>query len=82
MNFEESIKKVKLLKEKPCDNDMLMLYGLFKQSTIGDINTERPSFWDLVGKSKWDSWKSHQGLPKDEAKEKYIALVEKLMRHE
>lgn len=79
MNFEEASKKVKLLDEKPSDQDMLGLYGLYKQATIGNINTERPSFWDLVGKSKWDSWKSYEGLNSEEAKEKYINLVNKLM---
>jgi diazepam-binding inhibitor (GABA receptor modulator, acyl-CoA-binding protein) len=80
MNFEEASRNVKLLDEKPCDQDLLELYGLYKQSTVGDVNTERPSFWDLVGKSKWDSWKSYEGLSIDEAKDKYIELANKLMR--
>lgn len=31
----------------------LQFYGLFKQATIGDINTSRPSFFDFVGQKKW-----------------------------
>ena len=79
MNFEEALKKVKLLDETPSDADMLELYGLYKQIIIGDINTERPSFWDLVGKSKWDSWKSYEGLNREEAKKKYVNIVDRLM---
>lgn len=79
MNFEQASKNVKLLSEKPSDEDMLALYGLYKQSTVGDVNTERPSFWDFVGKAKWDSWKSYEGLSKSEAEKRYVNLVSKLM---
>lgn len=33
---------------------------------------------DLKGKAKWDAWNSKKGVSQDEAKEKYIALVESL----
>lgn len=31
----------------------LQFYGLYKQATIGDVNTSRPSFFDFVGQKKW-----------------------------
>ena len=79
MNFEEAAENVKHLSEKPSDEDMLKLYGLYKQSTIGDVNTERPSFWDMVGKAKWDSWKSYESMSFEDAKEKYVKLALKLI---
>ena len=30
----------------------LEFYGLYKQATVGDINTSRPGFFDAVGTSK------------------------------
>ena len=31
----------------------LQLYGLFKQATVGDVNTSKPWFTDPVGVAKW-----------------------------
>ena len=37
--FLDAAEKVKNLKSKPNDTEMLELYGLYKQATVGDINT-------------------------------------------
>jgi len=37
--FLEAAESVKNLKSKPNDAEMLELYGLYKQATVGDINT-------------------------------------------
>ncbi|CAM9286046.1 unnamed protein product, partial [Ectocarpus fasciculatus] len=50
----------------------LQFYGLYKQATIGDVNTSRPSFFDFVGQKKWDSWKSYGGFPKESAAMAYV----------
>lgn len=61
---------------KSVNNDMkLMFYSLYKQATVGNINTSRPGMFDMVGKAKWDSWKSMDGKPKDDAMYEYIRLV-------
>ena len=79
MNFEEASEHVKNLSNKPSDYVMLELYGLYKQATVGNVNTERPSFWDFVAKAKWDSWNSYTGISSESAKEKYVSLVQKLV---
>lgn len=38
-SFEEAVDKVKNLNETPSDNDLLELYGYYKQATVGDVNT-------------------------------------------
>ncbi len=36
------------------DNEQqLLLYALYKQSTVGDVNVERPEKTDVVGTYKW-----------------------------
>ena len=35
------------MKEKPSDEDLLEIYGLYKQATVGDINTARPGMLSL-----------------------------------
>ncbi|CAG9759503.1 unnamed protein product [Ceutorhynchus assimilis] len=77
--FNQAAEDVKNLKSKPSDSDLLELYALFKQATVGDVNTSRPGLLDLKGKAKWDAWNERKGLAQDEAKEKYIAKVQSLI---
>lgn len=37
--FEEHAVKVKKLTTSPSNEDLLILYGLYKQATIGPVNT-------------------------------------------
>uniref|UniRef100_A0A3P9B7C8 Acyl-CoA-binding protein n=1 Tax=Maylandia zebra TaxID=106582 RepID=A0A3P9B7C8_9CICH len=76
--FDKAVEEVKVLKQKPNQQEMGDLYGLYKQATVGDINTERPGFLDFTGKAKWDAWNARKGLSKEEAMAKYVALVEEL----
>ena len=41
---------------------MLKLYGLYKQATVGDVNTDRPGTFsmDFAGKAKWDAWSANK----------------------
>ncbi|XP_039907493.1 acyl-CoA-binding protein-like [Simochromis diagramma] len=76
--FDKAVEEVKVLKQKPNQQEMGDLYGLYKQATVGDINTECPGFLDFTGKAKWDAWNARKGLFKEEAMAKYVALVEEL----
>ncbi|CAM0137034.1 acyl-CoA-binding protein (ACBP)/diazepam binding inhibitor (DBI)/endozepine (EP) [Umbelopsis sp. WA50703] len=62
---------------KPSDDELLKLYGLFKQATIGDNETSKPTF-DIRGRYKWDAWTANKGKSQEEAEKEYIALVEEL----
>ena len=37
--FNAAAEQVKVLKTKPNDTELLDLYGLFKQATVGDVDT-------------------------------------------
>lgn len=37
--FEKAAKEVNELKKKPSNDELLKLYGLYKQATVGDVNT-------------------------------------------
>ncbi|RKP25835.1 acyl-CoA-binding protein-like protein [Syncephalis pseudoplumigaleata] len=56
----------------------LKLYGLFKQATVGDNDTAKPSMFNLVAKSKWEAWAANKDMSKEEAQQKYIDYVEEL----
>eukprot|EP00112_Aurelia_sp_Birch-Aquarium-sp1_P002936 Seg1328.7 transcript_id=Seg1328.7/GoldUCD/mRNA.D3Y31 product="hypothetical protein" protein_id=Seg1328.7/GoldUCD/D3Y31 len=76
--FQKAAAEVKNLVAKPTDAEMLEVYGLYKQVTVGDCNTERPGFLDFTGKSKHDAWTSKAGTSKEDAEAQYIKLVEEL----
>lgn len=67
------------MKSKPTDEELLEIYALFKQATVGDVNTDRPGLLDLKGKAKWDSWSSKKGVSQEDARVAYIAKVNELV---
>ncbi|XP_023215709.1 acyl-CoA-binding protein-like [Centruroides vittatus] len=73
--FNKAVEDSKNLKSKPIDQELLDIYALFKQATVGDCNTSRPGMLDFKGKAKWDAWNGRKGMPTDEAKEAYINRV-------
>ncbi|KAF9207113.1 hypothetical protein BGZ49_001161 [Haplosporangium sp. Z 27] len=77
--FEAAAEQAKAFTSKPSDDDLLKLYGLYKQATEGDNTTPAPGMFDLKGKYKWNAWNAHKGaLTKEQAKREYIAFVAKL----
>ena len=78
--FEDAQKRVKTRKEAPSNDELLELYSLFKQSTVGDATGSRPGMMDFVGRAKFDAWSKRKGTSKDAAMESYVTLVDRLMR--
>lgn len=52
--FNSAAERVKTLATAPSNEVLLELYALFKQATVGDVNTDRPGFMDFKGRAKWD----------------------------
>uniref|UniRef100_A0A3B3XZ48 Acyl-CoA-binding protein n=1 Tax=Poecilia mexicana TaxID=48701 RepID=A0A3B3XZ48_9TELE len=77
-SFKKAAEEVKVLRQTPDPGEMSAIYGLYKQATVGDVNTERPGIFDFTGKAKWDAWNAKKGLSKEEAMAAYVKLVEKL----
>lgn len=65
--------------KRPTDDELLKLYGLYKQATIGDNTTDKPGTFDFKGKYKWQSWKDLEGTPQEEAEKQYIEFAEELI---
>ena len=77
--FEKAIAESKTLASKPSNDTMLQLYALYKQSTVGDVNTDPPSNpFDFVSKAKYDAWATMKGNTTDKSMNDYIDLVNKL----
>merc|ERR1712154_91299 len=78
-DFQTAVDQVSNKINKTLSNEELLeVYALFKQASIGDCNTSRPGMMDFKGKAKWDAWNGKKGLGQDEAKQKYIELANQL----
>jgi diazepam-binding inhibitor (GABA receptor modulating acyl-CoA-binding protein) len=77
-NFEEAKNLTQQFTSKPSNEDLLKLYGLYKQATEGDNKTERPGGFDFKAAAKYNSWLNFKGTSKENAEASYISLVEEL----
>jgi diazepam-binding inhibitor (GABA receptor modulator, acyl-CoA-binding protein) len=76
--FEDAQSRVKQLSKAPSTDELLVLYALYKQATVGDVSGSRPGMLDMKGRAKFDAWTKTRGTSKDEAMTKYVALVDRL----
>lgn len=77
--FNLAKEQILTLTEKPSNEVMLTLYGLYKQGSEGDINLEKPGVFDFVAKAKYNAWERLSGLSKPDAMQQYIDLVNSLI---
>jgi diazepam-binding inhibitor (GABA receptor modulating acyl-CoA-binding protein) len=77
--FLESVDKVVNLKQKPDDDELLILYGLYKQSIYGTCNIEKPDFYKFTERKKYDAWNSLENMDSEDAKKQYIREVKLLI---
>ena len=77
-DFAAAQVRVKQLSKTPDASELLELYGLYKQGTVGDVTGERPGMLDFKGRAKFDAWATKRGDSKDAAMQSYVTLVEKL----
>ncbi|MDF3071522.1 MAG: esterase [Polyangiaceae bacterium] len=77
-DFAAAQAKVKTLSKTPDASELLELYALFKQGTVGDVSGDRPGMLDFKGRAKYDAWAAKRGGSKDGSMQSYVALVEKL----
>merc|ERR1711988_102159 len=76
--FKKAAAAVKSLAKTPENDEMLEVYALFKQSTVGDVNTTAPGMFDLAEKAKWNAWNAKKGMERKNAMLEYIELVEEM----
>ena len=76
--FEQASRDIQTLSERPDNDTLLRLYGLYKQGSEGDVKGDKPGFFDFVGTAKYEAWAKLKGTKPDEAQQKYIDLVKKL----
>ena len=78
IQFNQCVNDVQHLLVKPSNDDLLKLYGLYKQSLFGSNKESTPSFFNFKSKAKFEAWDKVKTLSKNTAKKEYINLVEQL----
>ncbi|MFU8830737.1 MAG: acyl-CoA-binding protein [Wenzhouxiangella sp.] len=76
--FKQAADEAQQLPERPDNDTILKLYALYKQGSQGDVAGDKPGFFDFIGVAKYEAWEKCAGMPQDEAKQKYIELVDSL----
>ena len=79
-DFTAAQSRVLELPRPPSTDEMLELYALFKQATVGDANSKRPGVLDFKGRAKYDAWAERKGLSSEVAMQTYVDLVAKLVK--
>ena len=76
--FDDAQRRVKALSAAPATDELLELYGLYKQGTTGDVDGKRPGMLDIKGRAKYDAWAQRKGKTREAAMQEYVALVARL----
>lgn len=76
--FEQAKADVQQLPERPDNDTLLRLYGLYKQGSEGDVSGPKPGFFDFVGTAKYEAWSKLAGTSREDAMQQYVDLVGKL----
>ncbi|KAK2463421.1 hypothetical protein APHAL10511_004507 [Amanita phalloides] len=82
--FNKAVKIVQSLPKdgpvKTSPDDQLLFYKYYKQVTIGNVNTPTPGIFDLMGKAKWNAWKSVEGKTTEECHKAYVDKLIELLK--
>jgi len=78
LRFEQAAAAARSLPQRPDNDTLLQLYALFKQGSAGDARGEKPGMFDFVGTAKYEAWEKLAGMPREDAMQRYIDLVERL----
>lgn len=77
-HFQQSCEFIKTKSDEVSQENLLTLYGLYKQSTQGNCNDPQP--WKNMEPyySRWNSWRNYYGDNQTTAMKKYIQFVQLL----
>lgn len=78
--FRQSTSLIMTKESSTTDEDLLLLYGLYKQSTQGNcVNMPEPWHCQLTEHARWKAWYDNYGMERTVAMQKYIDKVNELM---
>ena len=63
------------LKDELTINDALEAYGYCKQGAYGDVQGERPPWYEVQPRMKWDAWNENKGMDIEIAKRECLDFL-------
>lgn len=79
--FKEAVILIQNLDDTISQNHILKLYGLYKQSLIGDNKTPKPMMIQTREYYKWNAWNKCKEMTSDQAKTEYVKLVSTIIQY-
>merc|ERR1719161_3478414 len=76
--FQDAAARARGLSERTTQGDLLKVYALFKQASMGDAKGPQPSAWSVKARAKYDAWAKLKGMSADEARGQYVRLIDDL----
>jgi len=76
--FQSAAEAAQNLPERPDNDTLLEMYGLYKQASEGDVHGDKPGMFDFKAAAKYEAWERLKGTDSDSAKQRYIDLVTRL----
>uniref|UniRef100_A0A8D8V2I5 Acyl-CoA-binding domain-containing protein 6 n=1 Tax=Cacopsylla melanoneura TaxID=428564 RepID=A0A8D8V2I5_9HEMI len=73
--FNKACDHLPSLVKKLDSSILLRFYGLYKQATVGECNIEKPSWYSMDAKAKYNAWNSLGKMGKSEAMLIYVELL-------
>ena len=80
--FIDHATRVKEIKNTPSNETLLELYSLYKQSTVGNCNTDEPWFYEPENKLKWNAWNARKDQTKENCMKLYIQKAKEVMTND
>lgn len=78
-DFKNAIDRSSSITKRPANDELLLLYALYKQASEGDVSGERPAGFDFKGAAKYDAWTELKGKDQQESMREYVDLVNTLI---
>ena len=79
-NFNDHVNRMRSKETPTSDQDLLILYGLYKQVTIGNCNIVQPWTVQIEQYARWKAWYGIYGMNRKMAMRQYIEKVDELTR--
>lgn len=78
--FLKRIAEINALTFRPSDEELLDLYGAYKQATVGDNVTAEPYSIQFKTHAKWTAWNKFKGMSTTDAEFSYIETANKILK--
>ncbi len=66
---------------QPSHDMMRKFYSLYKQATEGPCSMEKPPFYNLIQREKYNAWSALGDMTKEEAMTRYVEEIKQVRQH-